>query len=155
MEPHRTKPTHFGNRRRQTFLFQSISPTHLHYYYCLFCFHFCFLPHKRQTDSRDASICHLRPTKRHTCGRQQWGPPIPGYPLWGWSRTKGSDPRGTPALCPSPSATPETRYVGRVHFSSSVLCQAEKIWFSPLAGTVAQGCQSHMVGVPRLRPAVL
>ena len=103
------------------FLNLDFSPFHLHlHHYCLLCFHFYFFPHKRQTDSRDASICHLRPPERHPCGSQWWGPPIPGDPLWGWSWTKGSDPRGSPALCPSPSATPKTRYV-RVHFSS-VLC---------------------------------
>ena len=106
--------------------------THLHHY-CLFCFHFCFLPHKRQTDSRDASICNLRPTKRHTCGRQCWGPPLPGDPLWGRSGTEGSNPRGTPALCASPSATPETRYVGWINFSS-VLCLRDLVlsarWYS-------------------------
>ena len=107
--------------------------THLHHY-CLFCFHFCFLPHKRQTDSRDASICNLRPPKRDTRGRQRWGPPLPGDPLWGRSGTEGSDPRGTPALCPSPSATPETRYVGWIRFSS-VLCLGEDLvlsarWYS-------------------------
>ena len=38
---------------------------------------------------------------------------------------------------------------------SPLSCASEKIWFSPLAGTVAHGCQTLMVGVPRLTPAVL
>ena len=31
---------------------------------------------------------------------------------------------------------------------SPLSCALEKIWFSPLAGTVAHGCQTLMVGVP-------
>ena len=38
---------------------------------------------------------------------------------------------------------------------SSLSCALEKIWFSPLVGTVAHGCQTLVVGVPRFRPAVL
>ena len=109
------------------------SPFHLHLHsYCLFCFHFCFLPHQRQTDSRDASLCNLRPTKRHPCGRRQWwGPPLPGDPLWGRSWTQGSNPWGSPALCTSPSASSETRYVSsRSPISPLLSCASEKNWFS-------------------------
>ena len=38
---------------------------------------------------------------------------------------------------------------------SPLSCALERIWFSPLAGTVAHGCQTLVVGVLRLTPAVL
>ena len=65
----------------------------------------------RQTDSRDASLCHLRPTQGHSCSRRWWRPPLPRDPIWGRSRTEGSHPRRAPALCPGSSAAPATRYV--------------------------------------------
>ena len=70
----------------------------------------------------------------------------------------GPGPRGPIPEVPQHYAQvpPPPQRQGMLGSISPLSCaMMEKTWFSPPAGTVAQGCQTLMVGVPWLRPAVL